>query len=195
MAFADQPFFLKSDQIQFPRYSQADKEDYLFYDVRAAEKNCFGSCQNIEGPWILSESTIGSSVRNQDLIHGAATYNRRSKQEPFFFRGQMHVHLLIFLLLPILLLSFTASSLFNHSIDTSRCYETFNILLSVISRSKRISDDQFILKTILSKKRVSILLFQLPQRRYCIELFILLNICDAASNLSTFMCFLKSRLN
>ena len=140
MALADQPFLLGPDQIQLPRYPQADKEDNLLCGVRAAEKSCFGSCQNTEGPWTLPGSTIGPSVRNQDLIHNAATYDRRSKQEPFFFRGQMHVHFPIFLLLPILLLSFTASSPFNHSIDTSRCYGTFNILLSVIGRPKRIPE-------------------------------------------------------
>lgn len=56
----------------------------------------------------------------------------------------------------------------NHSINISRCYKTFNILLSAIGRSKRIPDDQSTPR-ILLREQVSALLSQLPQSRYCIR--------------------------
>ena len=67
----------------------------------------------------------------------------------------------------------------NHSIDTSRCYMTFNRLLSATSRSKRIPDDKPTPRMLLSREQVSALLSRLPQRRYRIALFVLLNVCDA----------------
>ena len=83
----------------------------------------------------------------------------------------------------------------NHSIDTSRCYMTFNILLSATSRSKRILDDQPTPRMLLSREQVSALLSRLPQRRYRIALPILLNTCGATSDPLTLMCLPKSRLN
>ena len=82
----------------------------------------------------------------------------------------------------------------NHSIDTSRCYRTFNIL-SATGRSKRIPDDQSTSRMLLSREQVSTLLSRLPQRRYHIALPILLNTCGATSDPSTLMCLPKSRLN
>ena len=62
-------------------------------------------------------------------------------------------------------LPLTTSSPFNHRIDTSRCYGAFNILLSVIGRSKRIPDDQPTPRILLSKEQISTLLSQPPQCR------------------------------
>ena len=83
----------------------------------------------------------------------------------------------------------------NHSIDTSRCYMTFNILLSPTSWSKRIPDDQPTPRMLLSREQVSALLSRLPQRHYRIALPILLNTCGATSDPLTLMCLPKSRLN
>ena len=83
----------------------------------------------------------------------------------------------------------------NHSIDISRCYITFNILLSVTSRLKRISDNQSTPRMLLSREQISILLSRLSQRRYRIALLILLNIYGAISDPLILMCLSKSRLN
>ena len=83
----------------------------------------------------------------------------------------------------------------SHSIDTSRCYRTSNILSSATDRSKRIPDDQPTPRMLLSREQVSALLSRLPQRRYYIALPILLNTCGATSDSLTLMCLPKSRLN
>lgn len=72
-ALTGQTSLLSPDRIGLPRYPQADNDDYLLCGVKAAEKSWFGRCQNTRGPGPFHGSTIGPSVRNQDLIHGAAT--------------------------------------------------------------------------------------------------------------------------
>ena len=70
----------------------------------------------------------------------------------------------------------------NHSIDTSRCYRTFNILLSVTNRLRRIPDGQPTPGMLQSREQISALLSRPPQRRYRIALPILLNTCCTTSD-------------
>ena len=125
-------------------------------------------------PFAALHRTVSASASFGNIIlllfiywefHVAGDQNRSL----FFGVKRMPTSFAIFLLLPllsILLLRLLLLPPTNHSIDTLRCYRTFNILLSANGWPKKTPNDQLTPRILLSRKQISAILSQLPQRRY-----------------------------